>query len=145
MPTRYNVARQAIDEAIELSITMEEFQTEMKNRGYLLKFDPKLKYWSIVPPGWKKPIRIHKLGDDYTREKIFERISENDITVRVSSKPQPFNAKNYQMQLRELANDPKMGNLDWGDYTGTTDTEVEITATKSNYASFKRTILVVVE
>ncbi len=49
------------------------------------------------------------------------RISENDITVRVSSKPQSFNAKNYQMQLRELANDPKMGNLDWGDYTGTTD------------------------
>ena len=23
-----------------------------------------------MPPGWKKPIRIHKLGADYTRERI---------------------------------------------------------------------------
>ena len=82
MMTRYNVARQAIDESVALSVTMEEFQAEMKNRGYLLKFDPRLKYWSIVPPGWKKPIRIHQLGDDYTRERIQERISDNDISVR---------------------------------------------------------------
>ncbi len=49
------------------------------------------------------------------------RISENDITVRVASDTQSFNAKDYQMQLRELANDPKFSSLDWGDYTGTTD------------------------
>ena len=101
MPTRYNVARQAIDESIELSLTMEEFQAEMKKRGYLLRFDPNRKYWSIVPPGWKKPIRIHKLGDDYTREMIQERISENDIHVRAIRLRQQYHIpNNYSLKRR---------------------------------------------
>ena len=101
MPTRYNVARQAIDESIELSLTMEEFQAEMKKRGYLLRFDPNRKYWSIVPPGWKKPIRIHKLGDDYTREMIQERISENDIHVRAIRLRQQYRIpNNYSLKRR---------------------------------------------
>ena len=101
MMTRYNVARQAIDEAVALSVTMEEFQTEMKNRGYLLKFEPRLKYWSIVPPGWKKPIRIHKLGEDYTRERIQERISDNDISVRTVRLRQQYRIpNNYSLKRR---------------------------------------------
>ena len=101
MMTRYNVARQAIDESVALSVTMEEFQAEMKNRGYLLKFDPRLKYWSIVPPGWKKPIRIHQLGDDYTRERIQERISDNDISVRAVRLRQHYRIpNNYSLKRR---------------------------------------------
>ena len=101
MPTRYNVARQAIDESIELSLTMEEFQAEMKKRGYLLRFDSNRKYWSIVPPGWKKPIRIHKLGDDYTKEMIQERISENDIHIRAIRMRQQYRIpNNYSLKRR---------------------------------------------
>ncbi len=101
LPTRYNVARQAIDESVELSVTMEEFKMEMKNRGYLLKFDPKLKYWSIVPPGWKKPIRIHQLGDDYTRERIEERIADNDTNVRAMRLRQQYRIpNNYSLKRR---------------------------------------------
>lgn len=101
MMTRYNVARQAIDEAVALSVTMEEFQMEMKNRGYLLKFDPKLKYWSIVPPGWKKPIRIHQLGDDYTRERIEERIADNNIGIRAIRLRQQYRIpNNYGLKRR---------------------------------------------
>ena len=44
MPTRYNVARQSIDEAIALSFTLEEFKAELKNRGYNYRFDPQRKY-----------------------------------------------------------------------------------------------------
>jgi len=47
------------------------------------------------------------------------RLMENAIEVKVSSNTNPFNAKAYQMQLRELANDPKYTSMDWGDYTGT--------------------------
>ena len=32
-PTRYNIARQAIDEAIELSLDVEDFKDELKRRG----------------------------------------------------------------------------------------------------------------
>ncbi|MBE6042205.1 MAG: relaxase [Clostridiales bacterium] len=82
MPTRYNVARQAIDESVALSLTIEEFKAELRKRGYNYRFDPQRKYWTITPPGWKKAIRIHQLGSDYTRESIERRIYENDPSVR---------------------------------------------------------------
>lgn len=82
MPTRYNVARQAIDEAVALSLNIEEFKSELRKRGYNYRFDPQRKYWTITPPGWKKAIRIHQLGSDYTRESIERRIYENDPSVR---------------------------------------------------------------
>lgn len=81
MPSRYNVARQAIDESIALSLTLDEFKSELRKRGYNYRFDPQRKYWTITPPGWKKPIRIHQLGEDYTRESIERRIYENDHSV----------------------------------------------------------------
>ena len=82
MPTRYNVARQAIDESIELSLTFEEFKSELRKRGYNYRFDPNRKYWTVTPPGWKKAIRIHQLGEDYTKDSIERRIFENDPSVR---------------------------------------------------------------
>jgi len=101
MPTRYNVARQAIDEAVALSVNMEEFQTEMRKRGYFLRFDPKRKHWSIVPPGWKKPIRLYRLGNEYTRERIEERIADNDISVRtVRLREQYRIPNNYSLRRR---------------------------------------------
>ena len=82
MPTRYNVARQAIDEAISVSVNMREFEGELKNMGYSFRFLPNRKYWTITPPGWSKPIRINKLGSEYTKERIIERVNSNDISVR---------------------------------------------------------------
>ena len=94
MPTRYNVARQAIDESIALSLTIEEFKAELRKRGYNYRFDPQRKYWTITPPGWKKAIRIHQLGSDYTRESIERRIYENDPSVR-----QERLRQNYRMPI----------------------------------------------
>ena len=82
MPTRYSVARAAIDAAISRSVNMEEFKHEMKMLGYKIQFSPNRKYWTVTIPGWEKPIRIHRLGEDYTKERIMERVYENDISVR---------------------------------------------------------------
>lgn len=83
MPTRYNVARQALDEAISVSANMEEFKSELKKRGYLYQFNPQRKYWTVTPPGWTKAIRTDRLGDQYTREMIQQRVFSNDIGVRM--------------------------------------------------------------
>ena len=100
MPTRYNVARKSIDEAIALSLTLEEFKAELKSRGYNYRFDPQRKYWTITPPGWKKPIRIHQLGENYTRESIERRIYENDPSVRTGRIRQHYHKSN-QYNLRK--------------------------------------------
>ena len=101
MPTRYNVARKSIDEAIALSLTLEEFKAELKSRGYSYRFDPQRKYWTITPPGWKKPIRIHQLGEDYTRESIERRIYENDPSVRSDRVRQHYHrSTHYNLRRR---------------------------------------------
>ena len=101
MPTRYNVARQAIDEAVSLSLNIEEFKYELRKRGYNYRFNPQRKYWTITPPGGRKPIRIHKLGDDYTRESIERRIYDNDPSVRTERLRQQYRqTNNYNLRRR---------------------------------------------
>ena len=101
MPTRYNIARQAIDEAVSLSLNIEEFKYELGKRGYSYRFDPQRKYWTITPPGGRKPIRIHKLGDDYSRESIERRIYDNDPSVRTERLRQQYRQpNNYNLRRR---------------------------------------------
>ena len=101
MPTRYNVARQAIDEAVAVSVNMEEFKAELWKRGYVYQFNPKRKFWTITPPGWKKPIRIHQLGEDYCRERIEQRVYENDVSVRTIRLRQDYRIpNNYTLKRR---------------------------------------------
>ena len=102
MPTRYNVARQAIDESVALSLTIEEFKSELRKRGYNYRFDPQRKYWTITPPGWKKAIRIHQLGPDYTRESIERRIYENDPSVRQERLRQTYRMPNHYNLRRRI-------------------------------------------
>ena len=99
MPTRYNVARQSIDEAVALSLNIEEFKSELRKRGYSYRFDPQRKYWTVTPPGWKKPIRIHQLGSDYTRESIERRIFENDPSVRQERQAELSHTESLQPSL----------------------------------------------
>ena len=102
MPTRYNVARQAIDESVALSLNIEEFKSELRKRGYNYRFDPQRKYWTITPPGWKKAIRIHQLGQDYTRESIERRIYENDPSVRTERLRQNYRVTNHYNLRRRI-------------------------------------------
>lgn len=82
-PTRYNLVRAAIDEAIESSCTMQEFQYNLKKMGYRYKISDNLKYWTVIPKGYEKPIRLYRLGDDYTNTRIVERIADNNNPVRL--------------------------------------------------------------
>lgn len=82
IPTRNDIARQAIDEAISKSFTLRDFDRSMAEMGFRCNFDPNHKYWTIIGKGWKRPKRMHKLGDDYTNDRIMERIAENGYSVR---------------------------------------------------------------
>lgn len=102
MPTRYNVARQALDEAISVSANMEEFMSELKKRGYLYQFNPRRKYWTVTPPGWTKAIRTDRLGDAYTREMIQRRVFSNDIGVRMQRMRNECRSSNHYDLKRRI-------------------------------------------
>ena len=94
MPTRYNVARAAIDEAIRQSLNLHELQAILRKMGYQCSFHPNHRYWTVTPPGWTKPIRTARLGDDYTRECIEARIQEGADHVRMER----FQSRSYPGQ-----------------------------------------------
>lgn len=89
MPTRDNVARQAVDEAISKSFTLKDFDRIMAEMGYRVRFDPNRKYWTVIGKGWKRPKRLYKLGENYTNERIMERITENSYAVKFSRFTEP--------------------------------------------------------
>ena len=76
-PTRYNLTRKAVDEAISRSHSLKDFSRELKRMGYSYKLSSNLKYWTVTPKGGEKPIRLYRLGKEYTNERIRERLLEN--------------------------------------------------------------------
>lgn len=110
-PTRDNVARQAVDEAISKSFTLKDFDRQLAEMGYRINFDPNRKYWTIIGKGWQRPKRLYKLGEEYTNDRIMERISENSYAVKFQSfsEPQP-QVKVYRVK-GSLKNAKKMGGL----------------------------------
>ena len=110
-PTRDNVARQAVDEAISKSFTLKDFDRQLAEKGYRINFDPNRKYWTIIGKGWQRPKRLYKLGEEYTNDRIMERISENSYAVKFQSfsEPQP-QVKAYRVK-DSLKNAKKIGGL----------------------------------
>lgn len=87
IPTRRNLVRAAVDEAIENSRTMAEFKRYLSAMGYKYRISDNLKYWSVTADGWKQPVRLYRLGADYTNVRIQERIKENDLYMSINAKP----------------------------------------------------------
>lgn len=91
MPTRYDLARKAIDEAISHSTNLKAFDYALTQMGYVHSLSESRKYWTIIPKGYSKPIRLKNLGDDYTEEAIRRRLIENQ-RINIS----PFDNNYYK-------------------------------------------------
>ena len=80
-PTHRGTIRADIDRAILASTTERDFIRVMGEMGYQLKTRGKggkpLKYPALKPPDAGGYFRFHKLGEDYTLDKIRERILHN--------------------------------------------------------------------
>lgn len=111
MPTRDNVTRQAVDEAISKSFTLKDFDRIMAEMGYCVSFDPNRKYWTVIGKGWKRPKRLYKLGEEYTNERIMERISENSYAVKFSTFAEPQRAVKVFRVKGSLKGAKKIGGL----------------------------------
>ena len=111
LPTRDNVARQAVDEAISKSFTLKDFDRLMAEMGYKCSFDPNRKYWTIIGKGWQRPKRLYKLGEEYTNERIMERITENSYAVKFSRFTEPQRTVKVFRVKGSLTGAKKIGGL----------------------------------
>lgn len=102
MPNRYSILREVMDKAISQSRSMIELEYNLKQMGYIPDFNRSHKYWTVIPKGYKKAVRLYKLGDDYTNEAISERIYLN--RTKVDIKPfhkVGFEKRQYNLPTRE--------------------------------------------
>ena len=80
-PTKFNLMRQAIDYAVEHSLSFKEFKTIMSDQGYVVNLNENRTYWTIRSVNSKKCVRMIRLGEDYSNQEIQRRIYERDRTT----------------------------------------------------------------
>lgn len=77
-PTKYNLMRTAIDEAIKISPAPKEFVRIMKKKGYIVDINPQRKYATIRSVNDSRNTRLKTLGDKYDWHNIVEQINTQD-------------------------------------------------------------------
>lgn len=70
-PTWRSAIRVDVDAALRNSMTWTSFLRNLQGRGYEIKYG---KHIAIRPPGKERFVRLRSLGENYTEEKIRERI-----------------------------------------------------------------------
>ena len=78
--TQTDIVKDDIDIAIAHSYSTQSFMQNMIDMGYRFNRGIFNEYPSIFVPGRSKPIRLKSFGEDYTRQKILERINANRYT-----------------------------------------------------------------
>ena len=101
IPTRYNQLRQTIDEIIPHCRNLDDFKHQLRQRGYKYNLNPSRKYWAVTPPGSEKSIRLYRLGDEYTNDRITERIRESFESGRYTPPPRTIQERQYRLPTRE--------------------------------------------
>ena len=103
MPTRYNIARAAIDEAISMSTNRYDFERALHKMGYAFNGNPNHKYFTITIKDDKKPIRLYRLGEKYTMSRIEERLRENQRDLKfIPFHPGVPKPRQYVLDTREM-------------------------------------------
>ena len=91
-PTVRGRIRADIDQAIKESFNYGTFIANLEKRGYLIKDSPSRTYTALKPPFGARFIRLNSLGEDYTKERIIERLSRQKSWQR---KAEPERTKYY--------------------------------------------------
>lgn len=81
-PTKYNLMRQAMDEAIELCVSYAQFKKVMYRKGYIINDDYNRKYPTIRSVNDKKAVRLYLLGEKYLPKNIADRVFQNPYYVQ---------------------------------------------------------------
>ena len=78
--TQTDIVKDDIDIAIAHSCSPQSFMQNMIDMGYRFNRGIFNEYPSIFVPGRSKPIRLKSFGEEYTRQRLLERINANRYT-----------------------------------------------------------------
>ena len=103
MPNYVDSAKAVIDEAISKSNSYADFKYILRQMGATFDDSPNHKYQVLRVKGYQKNIRLTRLGDDYSLDRIKERIYENRNRVQLEpfQKGYYYRPKQYVLLTRE--------------------------------------------
>lgn len=109
-PTHAQMIRGDIDRAIAASLTRQEFFQVMEQMGYTItthgKSGAPLKHPKLTPPDAGKNYRFDTLGEDYTLERILDRIYSNTYRTPAFEEPKPTLGIVVQKRTYKMARKP---------------------------------------
>ena len=103
--TRRDILREDVDDAINNSANFMEFVNLMKNKSYEFSRSDLTNHPSVKAPTWERAIRFDKLGDEYKKDRILERIFQTGNRAHFNQFSEPYKktrAKYRQTPLQEL-------------------------------------------
>ncbi len=83
--THRDVLRKDIDSIIKNSTSWPYFKQNLKGYGYEIVRNDDYEHISVKAAGWKRPVRLDSLGDNYTIEAIERRMEHNFQTVNYAA------------------------------------------------------------
>lgn len=95
-PTKYNLMRQAIDEAIAICLTYDQFKKVMYKKGYIINDATNRKYPTIRSINDKKATRMYQLGEEYLPQSIANKVYNNPYYVQENYYKLMKTKKNYK-------------------------------------------------
>lgn len=116
-PTKYNLMRQAIDEAMEMCINYGQFKKIMLKKGYIINDDYNRKYPTIRSINDKKAVRMYHLGEKYWPKNIANKVEGNPYYyqnrymefIHSKKKKQKYKVYKYKGKFKDIS---KMSGID---------------------------------
>ena len=116
-PTKYNLMRQAIDEAMEMCINYAQFKKIMLKNGYIINDDYNRKYPTIRSVNDKRAVRMYHLGEEYLPKNIASRVNQNPYYmqnrylefVKTKRNKKEYKVYNFKGDLKNIS---KMKGID---------------------------------
>ncbi len=107
-PTKYNVIKQAIDEAMQMCINYGQFKKIMLKKGYIINEDYNRKYPTIRSINDKKVVRMYHLGEQYLPKNIANKVEHNPYYyqnrfIHTKKKKQKYKVCKYKGKFRAIS------------------------------------------
>ena len=109
-PTKYNLMRKAIDKAVSMSTDQNAFIYAMKKQGYIVDMASfTRRYPTIRSVNAKQATRLWRLGEDYDKGAIIDRIDRNRMYHydETENRFELFSVQFETEGIREKPPDPK--------------------------------------
>lgn len=82
--TYRDILKTDIDTAISMSTTLKSFEFNMRRLGYRFNRNMYYEHPSVIVLGKSNPIRLDSFGDEYTKEAIYQKLSNNITQKKIT-------------------------------------------------------------